>query len=463
MSPCSLPPNAITLSSPLPPALGHILIKPVHQSLPGAVACPSPSEPRRQLVPQSDIVPSLSIPGVEIRRARPFPNISKAPVAKKNSGHHAKLKRLPRNHSYRQPSAAAFFAGHRQSDVIPGVTTGNVSVVDRSATQYSVEVVLNGSPVNLIMNTAGSDTWVRSRNFTCLNNAGGSAPISQCDWGKFGATGFPNGPIQDQHFAIKNIDGSGVSGQLGYMDVSIANVTVPNQEVAIATQGVWHGDNVTSGMLGMAYPSLTSAYSGDDLNDTSNESALEYSPLFTTMMTDGFVRPYWSLAISRNSSDGLFCLGDLPPLNFTWEHIAKADLLIAKLSNKKATAYQPSYYATVSDGFLIGNTDIGESYPVIFDSSTTLAYLPPDVAETVNSHFQPPATYLWYYGSYFVPCDATPPPFSVMLQNSPFSVNPKDMINHDVVDPLTKMCQVSYPTKTFLLQAPITRTDHECR
>ncbi|KAK7948488.1 eukaryotic aspartyl protease protein [Apiospora aurea] len=239
-----------------------------------------PSEPHRQLIPQSDIVPSLSIPGVEMRRARPFSNPLKAAVANKSSGSHAKLKRLPKSHSHRQPSAAAFFAEHRQSDAGTGTTTptGNVSVVDRSATQYSVEVILNGSPFNLIMNTAGSDTWVRSRNFTCLNNATGSAPIPQCDWGKSGATGFPKGPIQNQHFAIKNADGSGVSGQLGYMNVSLANIAVPNQEVAIATQGIWHGDNVTSGMLGMAYPSLTSAYSGDDMNDTSDTSALEYSP-----------------------------------------------------------------------------------------------------------------------------------------------------------------------------------------
>lgn len=66
-----------------------------------------------------------------------------------------------------------------------------------------------------------------------------------------------------------------------------------------------------------------------------------------------------------------------------------------------------------------------------------------DVADTVNSHFQPAATYLWYYGSYFVPCHATPPIFAVKLENSPFYINPVDMINHDVVDPRTGMCQVS--------------------
>ncbi|KAK8134185.1 eukaryotic aspartyl protease [Apiospora sp. TS-2023a] len=376
------------------------------------LSLPSDPKPTRQSIPQTDIVPSLSIPGVEIRRPRPFSSSPGVPVTRKH-GNIAKLKRLPKSHSNRQPSAAAYFAEHLRSDAAHGAfQTGNVSAIDRSASQYSVEVVLNGSPVHLVLNTGGSDTWVRAKNFTCLNSASDSASGSKCDWGSYGASGFRDGPIYDQHFAVKNQDGSALSGQLGYMDVTLANITVYNQEVAIATQGTWHGDNITSGMLGMAYPSLTSAYSGNDLNDTSDDSVLEYSPLFTSMVTDGLVEPYWSIAINRNSSDGLISL-----------------------------EYQPSYYTAVFDGFKIGNTEISESYPLVLDSATTLAYLPPDVADTVNSHFRPAATYKWYYGSHFVPCNATPPIFSVMIGSSRFEINPVDMINHDVVDPKTGMCQ----------------------
>ena len=290
---------------------------------------PSNSRPSSQSIPQTDAVPSLSIPGVEVRRARPFSSAPRLPVIK-GHGNNIKLKRLPKSHSHQHPSAATFFAEHLRSDAAPGaLQTGNVSAVDYTASQYSVEVVLNGSPVNLVLNVGGSDTWVRAKNFTCLNSASNSAMGSQCDWGPYGATGFPDGPIHDQHFAIKNQDGSAISGQLGYMDVTLANVTVHNQEVAIATQGTWHGNNITSGMLGMAYPSLTSAYSGNDLNDTSDASALEYSPLFTSMVTDGLVDPYWSLAINRNSSDGLISLGHLPPVNLNKSNHIYTDLLIA--------------------------------------------------------------------------------------------------------------------------------------
>lgn len=295
------------------------------------LSLPSNSEPPHQPIQQTDIVSSLSIPGLEFRRPRSFSRAPGEPVPRKH-GNNVKLKRLPKSHSHKQPSAAAFFAEHLRSDAAPvAFQTDNVSIVDYSATQYSVEVVLNGSPVNLLLNTGGSDTWVRAKNFTCLNNASDSAPGSQCDWGSFGATGFPDGPIHDQHFAVKNQDGSAISGQLGYMDVTLANVKVYNQEVAIATQGTWYGNNITSGMLGMAYPSLTSAYSGNDLNDTSDASALEYSPLFTSMVTDGLVEPYWSLAIDRNSSEGLISLGHLAPVNLNNSHYVQTDLLIASL------------------------------------------------------------------------------------------------------------------------------------
>lgn len=55
------------------------------------------------------------------------------------------------------------------------------------------------------------------------------------------------------------------------------------------------GNNVTSGILGLAYPSLTNAYSGNDLDGPGDESIL-YSPVFTSMVTNGLVEPYFAIA-----------------------------------------------------------------------------------------------------------------------------------------------------------------------
>lgn len=69
-----------------------------------------------------------------------------------------------------------------------------------------------------------------------------------------------------------------------------------------------------------------------------------------------------------------------------------------------------------------------------------------DIAREVNSKFNPPAVYLWYYGSYFVSCNAIPPRFGIEIEGSPFWINPEDMINKEMVDPLTGLCATTWNT-----------------
>lgn len=66
----------------------------------------------------------------------------------------------------------------------------------------------------------------------------------------------------------------------------------------------------------------------------------------------------------------------------------------------------------------------------------------PDIAQHVNSLFNPPAQFLWYYNAFFVPCNAIPPRFAVLIGNDQaFYFNPVDMVNHETKDPLTGLCQ----------------------
>lgn len=55
----------------------------------------------------------------------------------------------------------------------------------------------------------------------------------------------------------------------------------------------------------------------------------------------------------------------------------------------------------------------------------------------------PPADSQCEDDSYFVPCDAIPPRFSVTVGGSQFFMSPKDMINQEIRDPNTGWCQVS--------------------
>lgn len=63
------------------------------------------------------------------------------------------------------------------------------------------------------------------------------------------------------------------------------------------------------------------------------------------------------------------------------------------------------------------------------------------MAEAVNAQFNPPARYIYDYDSYFVHCDAIPPTFGVQIEETTFWVNPKDLLNKEVKDPDTGLCQ----------------------
>lgn len=278
-------------------------------------------------------VPSLSLPSVQFYKALPFETVpvvkhgEKAPLPA-----HATLKRIL-NTSARgsRPSAASVLraiANTGRVDTFPAVGFGNVSVVDHTATEFYVEITLNGKNASLVLDTSHADTWIRSANFTCLN-AQNDTRSSSCDWGPAPSVDFNHGPIRKQHLATRYEDGQSVSGRLGFMNVSLGGLEVPDQEMAIATEGIWHGNNVTSGVLGMAFPALTSAYSGDNFNNTNQADEVLYSPFFTSLIQEGHVQPYWTLAINRNRSDGAFGLGEMPPsIDLNGSHTATTDLLI---------------------------------------------------------------------------------------------------------------------------------------
>ncbi|KAI1493105.1 aspartic peptidase domain-containing protein [Biscogniauxia mediterranea] len=402
-----------------------------------AIVClASPLAPRVYPATHGEVIHSLSLPGVQFRRASPMTTV---PVEKKVQNHF-KITQVPHQDSVkRHRSVTSLFAQVQRDN--GGFGYENITVVNAYAAEYAVELLLNGHSANVIIDSASADTWVKGANFTCLNTSNHTQGEDPCWFGPPYHGNFSGKPIPDQHFAIKYGDGETIQGYLGYMDVQLANITVLGQEVAIASQGTWHGNNVTSGVLGLAYPSLTSAFLGNDFDDTSQFNSVQYSPLFTSMISDGLIEPYWTIAMDRNSSTGLVGIGGMPPVDVTASHEASTPILIADLIQKDITAYEPSFYTIVPDGIKYGSSSMVSQYPFILDSGTTLIYLPPDLAEAVNAQFQPPATYLWYYGAYFTDCDAIPPFFAVTIERSDFIVNPKDLLNRHVRDPATGLCQ----------------------
>lgn len=88
-----------------------------------------------------------------------------------------------------------------------------------------------------------------------------------------------------------------------------------NQTVGLANETMWRGSNVSSGVLGLAYPGLTSAFFGPGGHEGPFDSA-QYSPVFSSMVGQGLVEDFFSIAIGRpggnSSSSGKIWIGGVP-------------------------------------------------------------------------------------------------------------------------------------------------------
>lgn len=55
-----------------------------------------------------------------------------------------------------------------------------------------------------------------------------------------------------------------MTGIVGTEKVTVAGITVENQEIAVVDLAAWSGNNLSSGLIGLAFASLTSAFAGTD-------------------------------------------------------------------------------------------------------------------------------------------------------------------------------------------------------
>ncbi|KAI1475071.1 acid protease [Daldinia eschscholtzii] len=382
-----------------------------------------------------DLIYSLSLPGFRFRRVKPLTSTT----IEKTVQNYVDLRRIP--HDIRKPrrSAAALFGQIQRGS--GGTGYENVTAINHYAAEYAVQASFNGRQLEVVIDSGSADTWVIGSNFSCKGTLNETVSDDICALGPTFAGNFTGGPLPNLHFDIKYGDGESVQGLMGQMDVEFAGVTVFDQEIAIASQGTWHGNNVTSGILGLAYPSLTNAYWGDDIYDNSQLLSVPYSPLFTSMVSNGLAEPYWAVALARNSSLGSVSIGGMPPVDISKSDHDQTPIIIADIIDRDSTSWKPSFYTIIPTAFKFGGITTNGHYPFILDTATSLIYLPPDLAEMVNGKFDPPASYLWNYGAYFTSCDAIPPSFGVQIEGTTFWINPKDLLNKEERDPQTNLCQ----------------------
>ena len=208
-------------------------------------------------------------------------------------------------------SVAAILGAHQRQ--VGGYGYQNITTATAYGTQYATEALWSGRRMYLLLDTGSSDTWAVQKDFDCIDFAGETIPQIACSFGPAFPGDFQYGQTTPrQHMFIRYGDGETVTGPMGFSDITVGNITVKKQEVCLANTTYWYGNNMTSGLMGLAFPALTNAYIGSGL-DHDNSMRIGYSSLFTSMVNQGKIPPLFSIAIDRNSSSGTLAWGGIAP------------------------------------------------------------------------------------------------------------------------------------------------------
>jgi len=313
--------------------------------------------------------------------------------------------------------------------------------------EYLTNVTIGGQHFSLIIDTGSSDTWVPQKGFDCFDLDENPVPESTC---AFGTAGFDKQasktfkPFPNVSFNITYGDGEFLSGPVGFDTVQIGGFSVSQQEIAVPNLAAWEGDGVNTGLIGLAFPDLTSVYNTTDPTKASGENQLPYSPLFLSGVKQKKVaNPFFSIALSRGSFDQQ----ENDPFDPNLGFLSFGGIAPVPVVNTAVTIPIEGYSATTgipnngpgSDFFFYTVNVEGYTFPgsnhvvtannnTILDTGTTLHFVPTPVIEAYAKQFKPPAVLDEDFGLYLVACNATVPPLSVQIGGKSFTIDPRDEI-----------------------------------
>jgi Eukaryotic aspartyl protease len=337
------------------------------------------------------------------------------------------------------------------------------AVTSLNSTEYGqivdVEIDFGGQVFFVEVDLGSSDTWVLETGYECISpNDNSILPQSACNYANSTynlSESFSK--ISNETFGV--FYGAGiVAGQVGYETVTLAGVAIERQEVGIASSLTMTGDGVSSGLLGLAYPAITSAHPGTTIDNTTflyNRST--YNPVVFNMAAAGLIKPFFSLAIERIPFDassgpgGFLALGEIAPVSHSpfWARapvVILPQIPINVTDNKSQRAYwalevQSVIYGPRSAATVTNSTPThpssakrsvnSTSFNAVLDNGNQYTFMPSPIAEGINTAFFPPAippipgsgNPLWS-----VQCNATAPAFGVEIDNQVFWHDPRDMI-----------------------------------
>ncbi|KAL8965454.1 MAG: hypothetical protein Q9183_003844 [Haloplaca sp. 2 TL-2023] len=296
---------------------------------------------------------------------------------------------------------------------------------------YYTNITFGDQSFQAVVDTGSSDTWLVRSGFDCANvQTRDPVEPAACKFGPAYTLSSTFDTIEGQNFNIGYGDGEIATGIVGYEDVTLAGITVNRQEVAVVDFAAWNGDGITSGLIGLAYPGLTSSFNGTDPKLDTYLDELEYSPIFTSMYTQGKIAPVFSLALDRGQeTGGYLALGGLPPVEHD-PYFASTPIETRRVprASSNPAVTEPQYYTISFTGVTYGNISEAVDLQADVDSGTSLIFLPSPLARRVNALYSVPALFNRATGEYDVACDASVPRLGFQIGGHTFYINPKDLI-----------------------------------
>ena len=131
------------------------------------------------------------------------------------------------------------------------------------------------------------------KGFQCFSLNATRVPEADC---LFGSAGFDSStsktfvPFPDKNFNISYESGEFVTGIVGFDTISVGGLRVAHQEFGLVNKAAWAGDGVNSGILGLAYPGLTSVYNGTDPSADGVNNSDSYNSFFFSAVKEKTVK-----------------------------------------------------------------------------------------------------------------------------------------------------------------------------
>jgi hypothetical protein len=305
---------------------------------------------------------------------------------------------------------------------------------------YLTTIGVGASDYTAVLDTGSADTWLVAEGFKCLTATGAATTAATCKFAKAFHKGPTFSEVKEQKFSTKYADGETLVGIIGKDTVNLGGIKVANQTIGIVNTANWRGDGMSSGLVGMAFPSVTRSMA----NKAGASGYNQYDPVVFSMYKAGLIKPVFSVALNREGEGpGSLTLGGLPPTHIKHTAVwatAPLEYLAIKspvTANSHATAPVPakkqfSLYAIKAQSFRVNDKEVSGPAGVIIDSGTTMSYLPQDIVQAMADAWTPAPVMDPMTQMYLIRCNSKPPKFDIVINGTALRIDPKDLILNNV-------------------------------